>query len=123
IEDHRPLARALRQALEEEGHTVEVAWDTDTGDRKARTAEYGVIILDLVRHREDGLTLLRRWRQAGLRTSVLALIAPGKSEEDTGARDPEADDYLTVPFPLQAFLTRLQALAHAGPRGACQCKQ
>src|SRR5947199_10215505 len=77
IEDHKPLVRALRQGLEEEGFAVDVAQDGQEGDFKARTAEYDVIILDLMLPREDGLSLLQRWRQDGLTVHVLVLTARG----------------------------------------------
>ena len=48
VEDHKPLVRALRQGLEEEGFAVDIAADGEEGDYKARTAEYDVIILDLM---------------------------------------------------------------------------
>lgn len=61
IEDHKPLSRALRQGLEEEGFAVDVANDGTEGDFKARSAQYDVIILDLMLPGIDGLTLLQNW--------------------------------------------------------------
>src|SRR5919198_6526310 len=75
IEDHKPLARALKQGLAEEGFAVDVAHDGEEGDYKARTAEYDVIILDLMLPKQDGLSLLQGWRKAGLTTHVLVLTA------------------------------------------------
>src|SRR5437763_3308338 len=66
IEDHKPLARTLRQGLEEEGFAVDVAHDGQEGDFKARSADYDVIILDLMLPKEDGMSLLGRWRKDGL---------------------------------------------------------
>src|SRR5436190_22310915 len=80
VEDHRPLVRALKQGLEEEGFAVDAAFDGEEGDYKARTANYDVIILDIMLPREDGLTLLQRWRRNGLTTHVLLLTARGSSE-------------------------------------------
>src|SRR5439155_2388798 len=77
IEDHKPLVRALRQGLEEEGFAVDVATEGDDADYKARTAEYDVIILDLMLPKRDGLTLLQGWRKAGITTHVLVLTARG----------------------------------------------
>src|SRR5581483_9900304 len=70
VEDHKPLVRALRQGLEEEGFAVDIAADGEEGDYKARTAEYDVIILDLMLPKVDGQTLLQRWRKNGLKTHV-----------------------------------------------------
>jgi DNA-binding response OmpR family regulator len=87
IEDHRPLVRALKQGLEEEGFAVDIAADGQEGDFKARTAEYDVIILDLMLPREDGLSLLRRWRKDGLETHVLILTARGSIEDKVKGLD------------------------------------
>src|SRR6516162_5391254 len=65
IEDHKPLCRALRQGLEEEGFAVDVANDGEEGDFKARSAEYDVIILDVMLPKADGFALLKRWRHDG----------------------------------------------------------
>src|SRR6516164_5956403 len=55
IEDHKPLVRALRLSLEEEGFAVDVATDGQEGDFKARTAEYDAIILDIMLPKVGGL--------------------------------------------------------------------
>jgi DNA-binding response OmpR family regulator len=110
IESYRPLTRALRQALEEDGHTVEIACDACSGDHKARSGAPDVILIDLMRLGADGLLLLRRWREAGLRSHVLALIAPGPGEVPLGSPEMAADDYLTVPFALEDLLGRLRGV-------------
>jgi DNA-binding response OmpR family regulator len=114
IEDHKPLVRALKQGLEEEGFAVDTAADGPEGDYKARTAEYDVIILDLMLPREDGLSLLQRWRRNGLKTHVLVLTARGSIEDKVRGLDLGADDYLTKPFELEELLARLRALIRRG---------
>jgi DNA-binding response OmpR family regulator len=114
IEDHKPLIRALRQCLEEEGFAVDIALDGEEGDFKARTAEYDVIILDLMLPKEDGLTLLQRWRTSGMSTHVLVLTARSSIEDKVRGLDLGADDYLTKPFELDELLARLRALIRRG---------
>src|SRR5262245_8820669 len=110
IEDHKPLARALRQGLEEESFAVDVAYDGHEGDFKARSADYDVIILDLMLPKEDGLSLLKRWRQNGLKAHVLVLTAKDTVQDKVRGLDLGADDYLTKPFELEELLARLRAL-------------
>jgi DNA-binding response OmpR family regulator len=110
IEDHKPLVRALKQGLEEEGFAVDVASDGQEGDFKARTAEYDVIVLDLMLPKEDGLSLLQRWRKEGLSTHILVLTARGSMEDKVKGLDLGADDYMTKPFELEELLARLRAL-------------
>src|SRR3712207_6848746 len=54
IEDYKQMVRALKKGLEEEGFAVDVAMDGEEGNFKAETADYDVIILDLMLPKEDG---------------------------------------------------------------------
>jgi DNA-binding response OmpR family regulator len=110
VEDHKPLSRALRQGLEEENFAVDLAEDGEEADYKARSTGYDVIILDLMLPKIDGLTLLQKWRKAGLKTHVLVLTARGTVEDKVKGLDSGADDYLTKPFELEELLARLRAL-------------
>ena len=101
IEDHKPLVRALRKGLEEEGFAVDTAVDGEEGAYKAQTANYDVIILDLMLPKEDGLSLLQRWRRAGLKSHVLVLTARSSIDDKVRGLNLGADDYLTKPFELE----------------------
>jgi DNA-binding response OmpR family regulator len=114
VEDHKPLVRALKRGLEEEGFAVDIAFDGEEGAYKARTANYDVIILDVMLPKEDGLSLLRRWRQDGLSTHVLVLTARSSIEDKVRGLDLGADDYLAKPFELEELLARLRALVRRG---------
>ena len=114
VEDHKPLVRALRQGLEEEGLAVDVAFDGEEADYKARTAQYDAIVLDIMLPKKDGLTLLKEWRQAGLKAHVLMLTARGTLDDKVKGLDTGADDYLTKPFELEELLARLRALLRRG---------
>ena len=114
VEDHKPLARALRQGLEEENFAVDLAADGEEADVKARNTSYDVIILDLMLPKIDGMTLLRRWRADGIRTHVLVLTAKGSVEDKVHGLDHGADDYLTKPFELEELFARLRALIRRG---------
>jgi DNA-binding response OmpR family regulator len=114
VEDHKPLVKALRQGLEEEGFAVDVALDGEEADYKARTANYDVIILDLMLPKKDGLTLLQEWRRSGNKAHVLVLTARGALDDKVRGLDTGADDYLTKPFELEELLARLRALVRRG---------
>ncbi len=115
VEDHRPLVRALRQGLEEEGFAVDEALDGEEADFKANSVEYDVIVLDVMLPKIDGVTLLQRWRKKGLKTHVLMLTARDALEDKVKGLDAGADDYLTKPFGFPELLARLRALARRGP--------
>ena len=114
VEDHKPLVRALRQGLEEEGYAVDVANDGEEGDYKATSAPYDVIVLDIMLPKMDGLTLLQKWRKSGMKSHVLMLTARDQLEDKVKGLDAGADDYLTKPFELEEFLARVRALVRRG---------
>ena len=114
VEDQVALVKALRQGLEEEGFAVDSALDGEEADVKARATSYDVIILDLMLPKIDGLTLLKRWRGAGITTHVLLLTAKGTLDDRVLGLDSGADDYLTKPFELEELLARIRALIRRG---------
>jgi len=114
IEDHKPLVRALKRGLEEEGFAVDTAVDGEEGDYKARSANYDVIVLDLMLPKKDGLTLLKAWRKKGLETHVIVLTARSGMEDKVQGLDLGADDYLAKPFQLEELMARIRALIRRG---------
>ncbi len=114
VEDHKLLARSLKQALEEDGFAVDLAIAGDEADAKARGAVYDVVILDLMLPKIDGLTLLKGWRKDGFTFHVLILTAMGTLEDKVLGLNLGADDYLPKPFELTEFLARVRALVRRG---------
>ena len=114
VEDHRPLVRALRQGLEEEGYAVDVAYEGEEADYKATSAPYDVVVLDIMLPKVDGLTLLGKWRKAGIKSHVLMLTARDQLDDKVKGLDTGADDYLTKPFELEELLARVRALVRRG---------
>ncbi|MEO8383020.1 MAG: response regulator transcription factor [Acidobacteriota bacterium] len=109
-EDQATLARQLALELTESGYAVDVAADGARADFLATTECYDAILLDLGLPKIDGLTLLHRWREAGVVTPVLVLTARGSWHEKVQGIDGGADDYMTKPFRIEEVLARLRAL-------------
>ena len=114
VEDEESMARLLRRGLQEEGHQVDHCPTADSAAQQALDIPYDVILLDWMLPDQDGVALLRGWRQRGLRTPVLMLTARGTiGEKVTGLRA-GADDYLAKPFDFDELLARLEALHRRG---------
>jgi two-component system OmpR family response regulator len=109
-EDEPSLSQQLGAALDAAGYAVDVSSDGERADFLAQTEAYDAIILDLGLPRIDGLTLLRRWREAGMFAPVLVLTARGSWSEKVQGIDGGADDYMSKPFRMEEVLARLRAL-------------
>lgn len=110
VEDETRLSRQLAQALTEAGYAVDCAGDGEQADFLTSTEQYDAVVLDLGLPKIDGLTLLRRWRQACFVAPVLILTARGGWHEKVQGIDGGADDYVSKPFRMEEVLARLRAL-------------
>ena len=109
VEDEVDLASAVRGALQEEGFSVDVAHDGESGLFNAESWDYDAIILDLMLPRIDGWKLLDRLR-ARKKVPVLILTARDAVAEKVRGLNAGADDYLTKPFELEELIARVRAL-------------
>src|SRR5262249_61818359 len=111
VEDERKVASFIRQGLEEEGHTVEVAADGAAAlDLMVAEPPYDLVVLDVTLPKRDGFDVLRQARAKRAGTPVLVLTArDGVSDKGMGL-DLGADDYPTNPFPFDHFLAPLRPL-------------
>jgi two-component system OmpR family response regulator len=110
LEDESRLASALSKTLAGAGYAVDTAADGERGEFLGQTEAYDAVILDLGLPRLDGLSVLRRWRDAGLAIPVLILTARGSWHERVQGIDAGADDYLVKPFRMEELLARIRAL-------------
>ena len=110
VEDEARLAKQLASALTEAGYVVDCAPDGNRADFLVTTERYDAVLLDLGLPGVDGLTLLGRWRGAGLTTPVLVLTARGSWHEKVQGIDGGADDYVAKPFRMEEVLARIRAL-------------
>ena len=110
VEDETRMRHLLHRGLTEEGHTVDLCATAAEAFESARYTDYDVIVLDWGLPDEDGMSVLRTWRQEGLNTPVLMLTARGSvGERVLGLRN-GADDYLVKPFDFEELVARLGAI-------------
>ena len=124
VEDEAALAERLAGALKAAGYVVDSAGDGVRAEFLGRTEAYDAAVLDLGLPRMDGLTLLQRWREAGVAIPVLVLTARASWHEKVLGIDGGADDYVTKPFEIEEVLARLRALirratGHVSPSLRC----
>jgi two-component system copper resistance phosphate regulon response regulator CusR len=110
IEDEPPIADFIVRGLREEGFTVEHAADSESAWHALQGGSWDIVLLDWWLPGVDGLTLLRRYRQAGQTAPVLFLTARDAVSDRVRGLDSGADDYLCKPFAFDELLARLRAL-------------
>jgi len=124
VEDDPDLSRQMKTVLEDDGYAVDVSMDGEDGHFLGETESYDAIVLDLGLPIMDGVSVLTKWRGAGITTPVLILTARDGWSEKVAGLDAGADDYVTKPFKIEEVLARVRALirraaGQASPELSC----
>lgn len=114
VEDEPKTGDYLRQGLSEAGFVVDLARDGLDGLHAATTAEYDLIVLDVMLPRLDGWGVLETLRRGGQQTPVLFLTARDQVEDRVRGLELGADDYLVKPFAFSELLARVRTLLRRG---------
>jgi len=110
VEDEKKVAAFIKRGLEEEGYTVDTAYDGAEGVQLAESICYDLLIMDVMLPKKDGLTVVKELRQAGKSTPVLMLTARDTTDDIVSGLDAGSDDYLTKPFAFAELSARVRAL-------------
>lgn len=114
VEDNTTVASFVRQGLEEEGYSVDVAYDGTDGSLKAASRDYELLILDIMLPEKSGLEIVREVRQEEREIPILLLTARDSTEDVVRGLDAGGDDYVTKPFSFDVLLARVRALLRRG---------
>jgi DNA-binding response OmpR family regulator len=109
VEDDASVARFLERGLVEEGYTVDLCDNGRTAVDQGLAVAYDGVLLDWMLPDLDGLSVLRKWREAGVKTPVIMLTARGGIDATVLGLDAGADDYIEKPFSFEVLLARLRA--------------
>jgi two-component system copper resistance phosphate regulon response regulator CusR len=110
VEDEKKMSRVLKERLEEENHSVGVAFDGREALELARALEYDAIVLDVMLPGIDGFEVARRLRRSGNDTPILILTARESVPDVVRGLDIGADDCMAKPFSFEEFLARLRSV-------------
>lgn len=110
VEDDARISADVCAALTAAGYLTDAASDGEDAWYRGDTEDYDVIVLDLGLPHMDGLTVLKKWREAKRKMPVIALTARGSWMERVEGIDAGADDYLPKPFRMEELVARIRAL-------------
>ena len=120
VEDEEHLATGIKYNLEAEGYRVTAVGD---GPAALKVVEENpdnvdLVILDLMLPGMSGYAVCESLRAADRHMPILILSARSLSEDRTRGFDVGADQYLTKPFDLDEFLSRIKNLLTVSRRRA-----
>ena len=109
-EDEEDLSKALVAVLKHNNYSVDALYNGQDALDYLETENYDGAILDIMMPKMDGLTVLRKIREAGNSVPVILLTAKAEIDDRVAGLDCGADDYLTKPFSMKELLARIRAM-------------
>jgi DNA-binding response OmpR family regulator len=113
VEDEHELAETIRDGLNREGFTVDLAHDGVDGLWIATEKPHGAydaVVLDIMLPGLSGYEVCRQLRAREVWTPVLMLTAKDGEHDEADALDLGADDYMVKPFSFVVLIAHLHAL-------------
>ena len=108
VEDEKSISDILAFNLRKAGFVPDCAYDGEEGLRKALTATYDIVLLDIMLPKLDGFKVLE-----GIRTRsdvpVIMVTARDDEKDKIAGLENGADDYITKPFSVNELIARIRA--------------
>lgn len=111
IEDDKNLCDTLKYQLEREGILVDACTDGLDGLHYMKEDAHDMVLLDRMLPTMNGLQVLRRAREAQIKTPVIMITALGELYDKVEGLDSGADDYIVKPFEFPELLARIHSLS------------
>lgn len=109
VDDEQLLVKGVKFNLENEGYTVETAYDGETAVELARNNDFDLIILDLMMPKLDGLSACMKIREFS-NVPIIMLTAKSEDADKIMGFESGADDYVTKPFNILELKARIRAM-------------
>lgn len=115
VEDNVKLNEGIKLYLEEEGFSVDVAFNgvqavSKVKDLQKESEEYDVIILDRMMPMKDGVETLREIKNLGVDSGIIILTAKDTVDDKVFGLAAGADDYMVKPFNVKELTARIHSL-------------
>ena len=112
VEDDANIRQMESYALQNSGYSVTEFENGASFLQACQQKTPDLVILDIMLPGEDGLTILKKLRQQGNTRKVPVIMVTAKTSELDVVRglDSGADDYVTKPFGIMEFISRVKAV-------------
>jgi DNA-binding NtrC family response regulator len=104
VDDEAAILSTLKTALSLEGYSVDVAGSIELGEKKARTGQYDVLLLDVALPDGDGVELLGRLKGSDLSATIVMMSGHATIETAVRATQLGALDFLEKPLSTDRLL-------------------
>src|SRR5207245_7006537 len=117
VDDEDAVQKLLAYPLEREGFRVLQGRDGEEALARFRSEEVDLVVLDVMLPKLDGLEVCRRLRSQSS-VPIIMLTARDDELDKVVGLELGADDYITKPFSIREFRSRVRALLRraAAPR-------
>ncbi len=121
VDDEDSIQTLLTFPLERDGYRVVQARDGEEALRRFGDENVDLVVLDVMLPRLDGLEVCKRLRSQS-NVPIIMLTARGEELDKVLGLELGADDYITKPFSIREFRSRVRALLRraATPRAAAE---
>lgn len=109
VEDDLSLISGLSFAVKKAGYGLNIAHTKSEADEKWEDGKYDLVILDVSLPDGSGFDICRNIRQTS-KVSIMFLTAMDEETDIIMGLDIGGDDYITKPFKLAVFMSRINAL-------------
>ena len=109
VEDDLSLVNGLSFAVKKQGYLLDVAHTSSETDRLWEDGKYDLVILDVSLPDGSGFDICRTIRQTS-KVPIMFLTAMDEETDIIMGLDIGGDDYITKPFKLAIFMSRIHAL-------------
>lgn len=112
VEDDENIRQLESYALRNSGYETEEFGDVNGFFERCGEALPSLVILDVMLPVEDGLSILQRLRADARLCTVPVIMVTAKASELDAVKglDYGADDYITKPFGIMEFISRVKAV-------------
>lgn len=109
VDDEKLIVKGIKFSLQQEGWTVDTAYDGEEALKCVKTTHYDVMILDVMLPKHDGLEVCQLVREFS-NLPIIMLTAKGEDMDKIMGLEYGADDYLTKPFNILELKARIKAI-------------